>query len=140
MGTFRRVEAEHAGPEALGILVPPGKRTFVILRPRALPWDAVLCRSADELTFAQLAHDEASAAAQGLYRALRDGEEVKVGIGACVYVVVGSFVLVACPRVPGQPYTPLSPFTAPDAASRLAAVLDPEGERELYFNVRHFER
>ncbi len=34
MGSFRRVEGEEAGPDALGILVPPGKRTFVILRPR----------------------------------------------------------------------------------------------------------
>ncbi len=140
MGTFRRVEADRAGPEALGILVPPGKRTFVILRPRALPWDAVLCKSAEDLTFAQLAHDEASAAAQGLYRALRDHEEVVLGGGAFLRVLVGPFVFVVCPRVPGQPYTPLSPAAAPDAAERFAAVLDPEGEQELYFNVRFFER
>jgi hypothetical protein len=140
MGTFRRVEADQAGPEALGILVPPGKRTFVILRPRALPWDAVLCKGADDLTFAQLAHDEASAAAQGLYRALKEREEVVAGVGTHLHLLVGPFVLVVCARVPGQPYTPLSSAAAPDAAERFAAVLDPEGEQELYFNVRFFER
>jgi hypothetical protein len=140
MGTFRRVEADRAGPCALGILVPPGKRTFVILRPRALPWDAVLCRSADDLTFAQLSHDEASAAAQGLFRALRDQEEIVFGTAGTLHILVGPFALALCPRDPGQPYTPLSPADAPDAAERLTAVLSPQGEQEVYFNVRFFER
>src|SRR5438309_393958 len=72
MGTFRRVEADQAGPAALGILVPPSKRTFVILRPRSLAWDLVLLRPGEELAFRDLAHDEASAAAQALYRLLRE--------------------------------------------------------------------
>src|SRR5688500_17181821 len=113
MGSFRRVEGEKAGPEALGILVPPGKRTFLILRPRSLPWDLLMCRGPDDLSFVQLAHDEASAAAQGLYRALRDWAAGGPGsietVGAGVRVVIGPFALVVCPRTPGQPYAPLLP-------------------------------
>jgi hypothetical protein len=152
MGTFRRVEGEHAGPDALGILVPPGRRTFVILRPRALPWDLLLCRGPAELVFRDLAHDEASAAAQALYRALRAWtaggpgavEAVETSEGHRVRVVLDPFALVACAREPGRPYVPFT-ATASEAAlaaARITAALCPgEGaEKELYFNVRYFER
>ena len=33
---FTPVEPQHAGPTALGILVPQGAKTLVIVRPRAL--------------------------------------------------------------------------------------------------------
>ena len=139
---FRKVEAEQAGPAALGILIPPAKRTFVILRPRALPWDLLLCRGAEDLTFAELSHDEASAAAQGLFRALREGaaavEEVTAPEGTRLRVTVAHFTLVACPRVPGRPYAPLAGGGAARAA--LAALLAPAGEQEVYFNTRFFER
>lgn len=62
MGVFSRVEADRAGPDALGILVPPSRQTFLILRARNLPTDLVLTR--DDDTFQVLTHDEASAAAQ----------------------------------------------------------------------------
>jgi hypothetical protein len=155
MGSFRRVEGEQAGSEAVGILVPPGKRTFLILRPRSLPWDLLLCRGPDEWTFAQLAHDEASVCAQKLYRALRDWaaggpgviESVDVGAegsGSLVRVMVGSFVLVVCPRTPGQPYVPLlcGGDEAKQVGASLVGVLCPRGntEQELYFNTRFFER
>ena len=39
MPAFRRVEPHQAGARALGILVPPGPKTVVILRPRGLDWD-----------------------------------------------------------------------------------------------------
>ena len=39
MPAFRRVDARQAGADALGILVPQGTRTVVILRPRSLAWD-----------------------------------------------------------------------------------------------------
>lgn len=138
MGSFRKVEGESAGPEALGILIPPAKRTFVILRPRALPWDAVLCRGPDDLTFADLAHDEASAAAQGLYRALRAGARVDHFDDGRLLVLAGAFALIVCPRLPGQPYTPL--VCADAEAGRFAAVVCPAGEQEVYFNTRFFER
>jgi hypothetical protein len=138
MGSFRKVEGESAGPEALGVLIPPAKRTFVILRPRALPWDAVLCRGPDDLAFADLAHAEASAAAQGLYRALRAGARVEALDDGRLLVLAGAFTLVVCPRLPGQPYTPL--LGDADAAERFAAVVCPAGEQEVYFNTRFFER
>jgi hypothetical protein len=146
MGAFRRVEGELAGPSALGILVPPGRRTFVILRPRALPWDLLLLRG--DGSALELAHDEASAAAQALYRALREGAvAVEPGpdpAGWRVRARVGAFALLACPREPGRPYRPL---LCPEAeairsAAALAAVLCPApgAEQEVYFNVRFFER
>jgi hypothetical protein len=39
MPAFCRVDAQRAGPAALGILVPPGDKTLVVLRPRGLEWD-----------------------------------------------------------------------------------------------------
>src|SRR5207248_218318 len=101
MGTFRKVDPEQAGPDALGILIPPSRRTFVILRPRALPWDLLLCRGGDDLRFRELGHDEASAAAQAVYRALRDGAAVEAVArpeGRAVCVTAGPFVLIACER------------------------------------------
>lgn len=151
MGAFRRVEAETAGPQALGILIPPSRRTFVILRPRGLPWDLLLLRSADGVAFWELAHDEASAAAQSLYRALRESAHSgkvtveQVAAGCRVRATVGPFPLLACPRLPGQPYQPLvcaDPGAAQAAADALSAVLFPPAgvEQELYFNTRFFDR
>jgi hypothetical protein len=152
MGAFRRVEGEQAGPSALGILIPPSRRTFVILRPRALPWDLLLLRDPAGTAFHELAHDEASAAAQSIYRALREwsaGGEGRVEVlpdegGSRLLARVGPFALLACPRLPGQPYRPLRchESEARAAASAVGAVLHPpEGtEQELYFNTRFFER
>lgn len=146
MGTFRKVEPEQAGPQALGILIPPSRRTFVILRPRGLPWDLLLCRSADDLSFREMGHDEASAAAQALYRALREGASVEAMArpdGYAVRLIAGAFVLIACERRPGQPYVVfVSGEDAVRAASEsLSRVVRPaEGaEQEVYFNVRFFE-
>ncbi len=154
MGSFRRVEGERAGATALGILVPPSRRTFVILRPRSLPWDLLLCRDADDLSFRELGHDEASAAALSLYRALGAWaaggpgsiDVIAGGEGADrrLRVCVGPFVLVACQRMPGQPYTVLAcnEVEAITARQLLAGLLCPaEGvEQEAYFNTRFFER
>src|SRR5215470_20362395 len=70
MGSFHRVEDERAGPAALGILVPPGRRTFLILRPRSLAWDLLLLRPTDGCAFQDMSREEATIAAQRLYRAL----------------------------------------------------------------------
>ena len=146
MGTFRKVDAEQAGAEALGILIPPARRTFVILRPRGLPWDLLLCRG-DEPVFREMGHDEASAAAQALYRALRDGataEAVARPDGCWLRVTAGPFELLACERRPGQPYAVLT-YAAGEAETAVESlrrvVCPPEGaEQELYFNVRFFEK
>jgi hypothetical protein len=153
MGAFRRVEADQAGAAALGILVPPSKRTVVILRPRSLPWDLVLLRDANAAGFRELAHDEASAAAQALYCGLREAatgacrllvEAVVRPDGCWVRAVVGTLAFLACPRRPGQPYQPLlcAEADARAHAAALAGVLRPaEGsEQELYFNTRFFDR
>jgi hypothetical protein len=146
MAAFRRVEADQAGPAALGILVPPSRRTFVILRPRALPWDLVLVRDGDAAGFRDLAHDEASAAAQAIYRALREGllgvEAVPRPEGWWLRARVGAFALLACPRLPGRPYQPLlcAEAEARAHAGALEPILRPAGEQELYFNTRFFDR
>ena len=141
MGVFMRVEAEQAGPTALGILIPPARRTFVILRPRSMAFDLLLCRAADDPTFHALTHDEASAAAQSLYRGLRDG---LAWVEAREYLRahVCSLSFVACARIAGEPYTPLvlDPAEAESLAERLAGLLRPEGEQQVYFNTRFFER
>ena len=137
MGSFRRVEADQAGPTALGILIPPAQRTFVILRPRALAFDLLLCRGAGDPTFHALSHGEASAAAQSIYRGLREGL-ARVESAGHLLAHVGPMCFVACARVEGQPYAPLAPEDA-DAVA-LAGYLCPVGEQEVYFNTRFFER
>ncbi len=153
MGAFRRVEDEQAGPTALGILIPPSRRTFLILRPRSLAFDLLFLRRPEETAFRELSHDEAAAAAHQLYRALE--EWAKSGAGAVEVVAnpeggrwlrvqVGPLYLVACARVPGQPYRPLI-YADADAVqtdvARLTAILCPGAgtEQELYFNTRHFQ-
>ena len=141
MGAFLRVEAEEAGPAALGILIPPARRTFLILRPRAMAVDLLLCRGADDLTFQVLGHAEASAAAHALFRGLREGA-CRVEGGGHLLAHVGSLSLVACPRVEGRPYAPLAldPAGAEGFIAELRAYLCPPGDQEVYFNTRFFER
>jgi hypothetical protein len=150
MGAFRRVEDAQAGPTALGILVPPSRRTFLILRPRSLAFDLVLLRQADDTLFRELSHDEASAAAHHLSRALNERAAGGIEIvpnaedGSWLRVQVGSLFLIACRRAPGKPYEPLffaDADAAQDAAARLSAILCPPAgtEQELYFNTRHFQ-
>jgi hypothetical protein len=155
MGSFRRVEDERAGPAALGLLVPPGRRTFLILRPRSLAWDLLLVRRADGRAFQDMSREEATIAAQRLYRALEawsaggpgqvEAFPAPEGAGFWVRAVVAGYALLACPREPGKSYHPLvlpDADAARDAARALAAVLCPgDGvEQELYFNGRHFSR
>jgi hypothetical protein len=137
MGSFRRVEADQAGPAALGILIPPAQRTFVILRPRALAFDLLLCRGAGDPAFHSLGHVEASAAAQSVYRGLREGL-ARVESGGHLLAHVGPLCFVACERVEGRPYVPLAP--GPADAVALEGYLCPAGEQEVYFNTRFFER
>jgi hypothetical protein len=153
MPPFRRVEDRAAGPAALGVLAPPGRRTFLILRPRSLPWDLLLLGEPDGDAFRELAREEAAAAARDLILALAawaDGGAGAVevvptpgGTGRRLRVRAGRFVLALCGREPGRPYR-AHDFPDADAAhgarAALTAILNPPPgvEQELYFNTRHF--
>jgi hypothetical protein len=156
MPPFRRVEDRRAGPKALGILVPPGLRTFVILRPRALEWDLLPVRGEDGEAagqFCDFGRDEAAGVARRVQRAL---EQAAQGAsepvlptarateeGHCVVVRAGEWIWAACRRVPGQPYR-VHVFanleSARGAASGLHRILCPGADagQEYYFNTQHF--
>jgi hypothetical protein len=156
MPPFRRVEGDRAGPDALGILVPPGRRTVVVVRPRALAWDLVPVRSGGQsASFLEVGRDEAARVAQELQRGLEDragggsgrveAVAISAGEGYQVRAEVGAFALIACLRVPGRPYKPLEFARAQEAqaaATRLAEVLCPaaDADQELYVNNRNFSR
>ena len=155
MTAFRRVEGRDAGPDALGVLAPPGRRTFLILRPRALPWDLVLLRPGDAAVFHEMERDEAAAKAESLARALEAWSDGALGCveaaaapqgdGAWLYAHVGRFSLLLCPRVPGRPYEAerfADAGAARVAVADLTAVLRPPAgaRQELYFNTRYFGR
>jgi hypothetical protein len=155
MSAFRRVEGKEAGPTALGVLAPPGRRTYLILRPRAWPWDLVLLRPADASVFHEMDRDEATATGEGLARALEawsvggpgrvETAAAPQGPGSWLRVHVGPYTLLLCPRTPGRPYE-AERFADDDAARAAAANLTPilrpppGAQQELYFNTRHFGR
>jgi hypothetical protein len=154
MCPLRRVEGHRAGPSALGILVPPGRRTFLILRPRALSWDLLLLRPGSASAFREVAHSEADRLAYEILEALNRWsqgtsghvEEVACpdGGGFWMRVRVGPFALLACGRRPGQPYCPLTFPDADTALSAAAQVRDvlrppPDIEQEVYLNTLHFQ-
>jgi hypothetical protein len=157
MASFRRVDPGRAGPNALGILVPPGPRTLIIVRPRALEWDLVLVPAGTVALRnpASWELDRAAAATrvQDLRRALEEwacggpGRIASVAspddFGCQLWVEVGTLALAVCRRVPGQPYQ-LVHFAgreeAHSAARRLTAALCPaaDASQELYINTRNF--
>lgn len=153
MCPLRHVEGHRAGPSALGILVPPGRRTFLIVRPRTLSWDLLLLRRSSMSAFQDLAREEAGRAAHELFQALRHWsedasghvEEVACpdGRGFWVRVRVGAFALLVCARQPGKPYLPLTfadKDTALSAAEQVRRVLRPPAhiDQEVYLNTLHF--
>jgi hypothetical protein len=158
MPPFRRVEDRRAGPTALGILVPPGLRTFVILRLRALEWDLLPLRpgaSEGAAGFCEFGRDEAATVARRVQRALEQeagaaDSPVRAvprqdGEGYLVVARAGELRWVACGRTPGQPYRPSVFATlegASEAAARVTRFLCPDAEagQEYYFNTQHFSR
>jgi hypothetical protein len=157
--SLRRVDARQAGPEALGILLPPGPRTVLILRPRALPWDLLLVRcgagSETGTPFLHLEPEEGRAMAEGLLRALErwaaggpgtvDAAFAPDGAGYWVQAEVGAFPLIACERRAGQAYRPAVFDTAAQAEAAAAAIAVAFRPRngtglEAYLNTRHFSR
>jgi hypothetical protein len=153
---LRRVFANRAGPNAIGLLIPPGPRTVVIMRPRSLPWDFLCIHSdTDTIRFRESAREEAEAVAESLGEALeKDGMGANDKIetmqapgspGWCLRIALGRFQLMACPRLSGESYRPMVWATveeALEAASALRQSLYPDNgaTREIYFNSRHFAR
>jgi hypothetical protein len=151
---FCTVSGEQAGPDAVGILVPPGRRTVVVVRPRSLDHDLLLVRRDEDgellAGFHEAGRGEAAMLAENLSRALTTGTarfEVSAADGGGVWVrcEIGAFPLIVCGRAPGQPYRPLA--FADEAAARptidrVRAVLSPAGdvERQVYLNTQHFSR
>lgn len=153
MCPLRRVTDTEAGPNAVGILLPPGPFTFLILRPRALGCDLLLVDSDQNLSFRPLRRDEAPLVAQKVYRALErwidqgDGQMAAIGRpGGSEFWVqtrLGNFCFLVCPRRPGQPYQPQTYpelASAQAAAVQLAKTLCPPSDvdQEIYFNLHHF--
>jgi hypothetical protein len=159
MAAFRRVEAHRASPSALGILVPPGRRTVVILRPRAVVWDLLALRSGTgtdpQATFSDFDRDEAARIARQVQEALVRGAcegvnpvetmagPARQGYRLCVRA--GGLTWVACPRLPGEPYRPVDFATleeAREAATRLGRFVYPaaDADQEFYFNTQNFSR
>src|SRR5262249_41576604 len=110
MPAFRRVKDVDAGPGALGLLTPPGRRTAFIVRRGALPWDLVAAagQSPTGLPFRDFDRAEAAAAGAVLYRALEEWAvggpgrvevlDAATGGDYLVRVQVGALTLVACLR------------------------------------------
>lgn len=159
MPAFRHVDGARAGPDALGILVPPGRRTLVVVRPRYLEWDLLLeehgAPDRPAAVFSELSREEAAARAEAIFRVIQDWPErgpVRVrplalpdGRGCWVRAQVGDFDLIVCGRSPGEPYRPAVFATLADAqvaATNIGEVLCPpaDAEQPIYLNTRHFAR
>ena len=154
MSSLRQIDGSSAGPAALGILAPPGRRTILILRPRALDWDLVLVSTPTGTTFRELTRAEAAAGTRALLRALEAWiaggpggiEPVRLpGGGYHLRASVADFPLLVCPRRPGQPYQPLVCLDLEEVGRAAGALHDalrpaPGVAREVYVNDAHFSR
>jgi len=159
MSLFQQIEASRASPSALGILMPPGPRTLVILRPRSLEWDLVPLRPDGEpeqpMQFWEVDRDQGSGLVSELHRSLEEWAQGGLGrvepvpapggVGYHVRIGVGRFVLLTCNRIPGVPYQPAVFHKVRDAlaaAERIAAILCPNqnARQEIYFNMDSFRK
>jgi hypothetical protein len=152
---LKRVEPRNAGPNAIGILVPHGAKTLVIVRPRALEWDLLPARwdgdSSHAPEFCSFGRDEAAAAARRFVHALESAIERSVNpLQTCgnqtsfqIWLRTDEFVWIACCRTPGKAYQP-AVFAALEEATRvaesIAAVVWPSDDvtQEYYFNTQNF--
>jgi hypothetical protein len=154
MSPFRRVAGDKAGPTALGILIPPGLRTLVLVRPRAMDWDLLLLKPGGN-GFWEMPRGDAAALTPEVQRSLEGaaadgGGRMELiprapGAGYWVRAAIGRFTWLVCRRRSGQAYQAMTFATEADAraaAERLGAVLCPAaaGEQEIYFNTLHFTR
>lgn len=154
MPPFRRVDHAKAGAAAVGILVPPGRRTAVIIRPRALTWDLVPARVENGVrAFCQFDRDEAAGVARTLQQELAhlanaEGDPFVMlsspaSPGFQIGVKSAAYYWIVCARTPGKAYEALQFATqteAEEAAARLRQFLCPkrDANQEYYFNTQHF--
>jgi hypothetical protein len=154
---FIRLDPQHAGPHALGVLVPPGAKTLVVVRPRALAWDLLPVRWDGDPEhapqFCVFTRDEAANVARRLVKALEAAlekgcnplESFGDAQGAClqIWLRTDEYVWIVCRRVQGQAYRPLL-FATPEDAARAAEELAPyvwpapQSRQEYYFNTQNF--
>ncbi|MSU78053.1 MAG: hypothetical protein EXS16_08150 [Gemmataceae bacterium] len=154
---FRRVEARFAGPTAIGVLVPQGERTLVVVRPRALRWDLLPARwdgdAAAHPHFCTFSRDEAAAVARrfiaDLNSASLSGEDPVQTFGNAeigelqIWVRTNDLVWIVCERTPGRPYEPAIFATlaaALNTAQELGPFVHPRmGDvQDYYFNTQSF--
>jgi hypothetical protein len=154
---FTRVDPQHAGPSALGILVPQGMKTLVIVRPRALEWDLLPARWDGESNhppqFCLFTRDEAASVARRLVTSLEAAVEHGVNplesFGDAqrerwqIWLRTKEFVWIACKRAHGRAYQPMifaSQEEMTRAAETLAAFIFPAADlkQEYYFNTQKF--
>lgn len=152
---LRHVDFREASPRALGILIPPGARTVVVVRPRHLDWDLLPVRwNNDPATcpaFCTFARDEAATIARGLAKFLqacdlgRTSPVQTLGkASACqVWVKTDSIHWLLCRRVPGRTYEPAI-FPDLEQAQQAAMTVEklvfpgPERVQDYYFNTQSF--
>src|SRR5438105_3741390 len=136
MSAFVRVEARNADPTALGILVPPGATTLVILRPRGLEWDLLPARWAGNSraapAFCQFGRDEAALLARRvpecLEQAVQMGESPLQTFGNAdryqIWARCSDYVWIVCKRFAGERYEPAL-FSSRAEAEAIGASLEP---------------
>lgn len=150
---FVRVDADRAGPTALGVLIPPGKQTLIVVRPKPLPWDLLAARWDGDATrapvFCQFTREEAPGVARNLVQFLRDavtkGTDPLQSFGkphCCqIWLRTPEYVWIVCNRTPGEGYRPVSFASLEDAhaaGEKLAQYLWPRQSQEVYFNTQLF--
>jgi hypothetical protein len=157
MPAFRRTDAQRAGATAVGILIPPGATTFVILRPRGLEWDLLPAHWNGDAearpVFSRFGREEAALVARRLQQSLEDA--VAAGSNPVetfgrpaskeyqVWLRTEEYVWIVCRRRPGQAYEPLvfaSQVEAENAGRHLGRFFHPaaDANQEYYFNTQHF--
>jgi hypothetical protein len=157
MSAFCRVEPQHAGPGALGILVPPGTRTLVIVRPRSVDFDLLPARwdgaASCPPEFCLFEREQAAQVARRFQAALEEAVRLRVnpvetlgdsaGRSFQVWVRAAGLFWIPCQRSLGRAYRPLV-FESQDAArtagETLARIVWPAAEagQEYYFNTQRF--
>jgi hypothetical protein len=155
---FTRVDLKNAGSNSLGILVPHGTRTLVIVRPRALAWDLLPALwdgdAGHPPRFCLFSRDEAAATARRFFQTLEAA--VSAGVNPVqtfgnveaerlqIWLRTDEWVWIACRRSPGQAYQPMIFATREEAereAEKIARVVWPHSDtrQEYYFNTQQFE-
>ena len=153
---FVRVDQKQASPNAIGILIPHGVKTLVIVRPRSLTWDLLPARWDQDTNhapqFSLFTRDEAASVARGLVKSLEaavtQGSNPVQTFGAAqgerrqIWVRTELFVWIACRRAPGEAYQPMLFASSEDAireGEKLAEVIWPaiDKRQEYYFNTQN---